>query len=490
MYIYDLIPNINLEDYETEFKAIIKEGQYVQGGKTYRYEYGWLKEFVAFSNTDGGKIYIGVENSTHKIVSLTHTDVDKISLMIHRLVKQHITPDIIYDIEAIKAEEKNPRYILRVTIKKNRFIPVFLKQDGISVCYVRHFGITSVATPEEIVKLCYKNTTVSYDSLFSNIKFDPADFTNLNTYYHKVHGKELTFKELVSIGFVNQEGFLSNGALMFKDDYKDENTALITCTKYLGIDKGGDIFLNNERFASNLLDEYERISAFINSNIDNGFKKTAEGQEEINSYPSRAITEAIINALANRDYLLTSTQIEINIFKDRLEITSPGSLVSGKWLKDEHDLKDIIPIRRNNVICSVFMMLKLMEEKGSGFDKIETEYENADFSHKPFINSDSTSVTITLPNLLFEKGVLKTSEFPKISVSLPLTSKNDYSILSYCYFSEKTITQIANMLKIKPSTYLRNSIKKLVTDNLLKVYSSKDGINKYIANKDYIKLDY
>ena len=492
MYIYDLFPNINLEDYETEFKGTIKEGIYEQDNKKYHYEYGWLKEFVAFSNTNGGKIFVGVDNNTHKIISYTHKEVDKLSLMIHRLVKQNIVPSISYEIKALKVDETSvePRYILLVTVKKNDFIPVFLKQDGISVCYIRHFGITSIATPEEIVRLCYQNTIFSYDSLFSNEKYNINDFQTLNKYYKEIYNRDLDKKELISIGFIDQNNNLSNGALMFKDDFKNENIALIACTKFNGIDKGESIFLNNERFSSNLLEEFEQATKFIESNNDHGFKKLAIGQKEVFSYPKRAITEALINALAHRNYLLNNSQIEINIFKDRLEIISPGSLVSGKWLINEYNLKDIIPTRRNNVICSVFMMLKLMEERGSGFDKIEKEYETEDYLHQPFINADSNSVTITLPNLLYEKGIIKNSEAPKILVSLPMQGKNDYEILSYCFYKEKSITEIANFLEIKPSTYLRNAIKQLVQQGLLQVLKIDNSSNKYITNKEFVKLDY
>lgn len=492
MFIYELIPNLNVEDYETEFKKTIKEGLYEQNGKKNHYEYGWLKEFVALANTNGGRIYIGVENSTRKIVSFNHAEVDRLSLMIHRLAKGKIVPSISYGIKAIeaKASKKEPRYILEITIAKNDFIPVFLKQDGFSVCYVRHFGVTSIATPEQIVRLCYQNTVFSYDSQFSNVKFDIDDFQKLNAYHKKIYGQDVNAKILLSIGFINQEGFLSNGALLFKDDFADESLALVSCCKLSGIDKGDSIFLNNERFASNLLDEFERIMKFIESNNDKGFEKLPVGQKEVISYPTRAVAEAVINALAHRDYLHCNGQIEINAYKDRLEIASPGSIVSGKYLKNERDLKNIIPLRRNNVICSVFTLLKLMEEKGSGFDKIEREYENADYPHRPFVNSDENSVSITLPNLLFEAGVVQLGESPRILVSLPLNGKNDEKILSYCYFKAKTITEIADILHIKPSTYLRNEIRRLTESKLLKAYSSPDNINRYMSNREFVKLGY
>ena len=289
MFIYELMPDINLEDYNNEFKGIIKEGIKYKDDKEKRYEYGWLKELVAFSNTEGGNLYIGVENLTHKIMALSHQEVDKITLMIHRLVKQDITPEISYRIEAIEVQSKEnePRYILLVKVKKNKFTPVFLKQNGINVCYIRHFGKTSIASTNEMVRLCYQNTSFSYDSIFTNTKFDLNNFTKLNSYYNKIKNKDLNVKELISIGFIDEDQNLSNGALMFKDDFKDESLALINCTKYEGINKGGDYFFNNRCFASNLLDEYEKILDFILTNSNQGFKKVVNGRIDVTSYPNK-----------------------------------------------------------------------------------------------------------------------------------------------------------------------------------------------------------
>ena len=84
---------------------------------------------------------------------------------------------------------------------------------------------------------------------------------------------------------------------------------------------------------------------------------------------------------------------EINLFNNRLEIISPGSLVGSKWLKNEKDLASIPPLRRNEVICNVFYICKLMEKRGSGFDKIEEEYLPYDKKYRPYLNSNNFIIT-------------------------------------------------------------------------------------------------
>ena len=89
------------------------------------------------------------------------------------------------------------------------------------------------------------------------------------------------------------------------------------------------------------------------------------------SYPFKALDEGIINALAHRNYFINGSQIESNLFKDRLEIISLGALLNSPYLNKEKDLASIPPIRRNEVICNFFTFLKLMEKKWKRFDKIK-----------------------------------------------------------------------------------------------------------------------
>lgn len=105
-----LFTESGLEDKKTEYKGIIKEGKN-ENGKSL--ELGWLKNIVAFANTDGGRLLIGVEDKSHKIVALDKKTADKTILLIHRQIKERIEPDISYDIKGINVNlGDDTRYFL------------------------------------------------------------------------------------------------------------------------------------------------------------------------------------------------------------------------------------------------------------------------------------------------------------------------------------------------------------------------------------------
>lgn len=468
MYIEELFPGVNLEDENIEFKGIIEEGEYSKSKKE-RKEFGWLKELVAFANTSGGSIYVGVNNKTHTIMSLDHNTFDSISLMVQRLVKEHIEPMLDYKIEKKIVPDTSPiRYILIINVNPSKYLPVTLHFNGTGSIFCRHFGQCSLATSEEIRAMVLNNSNVSYDCLSSNLKFYKKDFSLLyELYKSRNDGKELNEKILISIGFMSIDGVLNKGALLFKDNYHLDNT-LVRCTQFLGSNKGDNIFYANQDFQENLLLEYIHIKEFILNRVANGFIKNGDTRKPLISYPERALEEGLINALAHRNYFIIGSQIEINLYNDRLEIISPGSLISKNWLKHEKSLSSIPPLRRNPLICNVFSLLKLMEMKGSGFDKIEQEYLGYGENYRPYVDSDNSVFSLTLPNLSHYGGLVMSQDNPNVHIIDDAVNAKELKILSYCYNQARSASQIADFLNIKPSTYFRkNLLLKLVEKGYL-----------------------
>ena len=105
----------------------------------------------------------------------------------------------------------------------------------------------------------------------------------------------------------------------------------------------------------------------------------------IDAYPARALFEGVVNAVAHRDYYLDGTQIQVELFKDRLEISSPGGFYRGEKLGKTYDLTRIISKRRNELIAGILVACNVMEASGTGFDKIVEEYASADDAHRPYI---------------------------------------------------------------------------------------------------------
>lgn len=485
MLFEELISGVNIESENTEFKGIIEEGKKNDGS---RKENGWLKTIVAFANTTGGDLYIGVENKSHKIVSLDHETADRIILMIHRLIKERIQPRIRYTVHTIPVPDTKPlRYIIQVHTEPSSELPVTLKENGLLGIYVRNYGITETATPEQIRDLVLSSESVPYDTAITDQTWHKDDFSHL---FHLAEERKIhvTEKQLMSIGFMSEEKKLSKGALLFRDDCRDSCTT-VSMTLWPDFTKGSDIVLANEVFTGDLITGIQKMQEFIRNHSANGYQKEADRRISYFSYPQRSVTEGVVNAVAHRNYYIQGAQIEVNIFKDRLEITSPGSLLGVRKVQKETNISSIIPRRRNEVICEILSICRYMEKKGSGFDKIEEDYINADKKHRPYISADGTCFTLTLPDLTWNGADSFSENGGKhIEVLQILNGKNDKEILSYCYDTPHTAGEIAAHLGLSPSTYFRkNTLSRLTEEGLL--FSRKKGrTSLYQSNKAKIRL--
>lgn len=118
-------------------------------------------------------------------------------------------------------------------------------------------------------------------------------------------------------------------------------------------------------------------------------------------YPDRAVLEGVVNALIHRNYMEIGSEVHIDMFDDRIEIYSPGGMVSGISLEGK-DLLKIPSKRRNPILADIFSRLKYMERRGSGFKKILADYEGQvefDETKMPVFEANNDDFTLTLYNL-------------------------------------------------------------------------------------------
>ena len=485
MFIQELVPNVNLEDMEVEFKGILKEGKKKTDDD--REELEWLKAICAFANTNGGTIYVGVDNQTHKILSLDHETIDHLVLMVRRLSTIHLDPLPYIGFKPIAVPNTLPtRYVLAIKVQKPQQLPVVLKYKGFMSAYVRRFGCVSVATSEELRNILYSSEEIPFDSPIGDEIFDPADFTYMFKLYESKHNRPLTADMLISVGFMDKEHHLCRGAAFFKDDCDDERTLLVA-TSFPGLDKGGLLLSHRETFKGNLLKELEFAFNYVNSHSFSGIKKTELGAVPTYSYPARSLTEAIANAIGHRNYYLTGSQIEVNLFRDHLDIVSPGSFVGGKWLREETNLGVIPPVRRNHVICRVLGFYNYMDTLGTGLDKIEEDYERYGAEYKPRASSDDRCFILSLADLCYS-GFAKLGQAVRLANIDDLSGKHDQKVLEYCYLYSHTAKEIAEYLGIGASSYFRKNVLDRLVEKGLLFSTDARGVTTYATNKTAVHL--
>lgn len=471
MYLEELVQDVQLESDKLECKAVLNREDVV----------GWLKSVAGFANASGGDFFIGVKDKTNQLIGFDRKSADNERNYFNNQVNEHLVPRPQMQIGFIRYEiNGNERFIIRVHIAESAVKPVILKYKNIPSIFMRRDGFTNGATYEEIIDMSVKSKNTQYDILVSDVKYDATNLKVLREFYAEHNdGKELKEKLLRSLGFVNEEGYLVNGAVLFTDDYKGKKTE-VQCSVFSGINKGSERIITINRFDGNLIATIRYMVEFVNQRMNHGMIKLQDTRVNIDAYPARALFEGIINAVAHRDYYLDGTQIQLDMFKDRLEISSPGGFYRGEKLGKTYDLSGIISKRRNELIAGVLVACNVMEAAGTGFDKITEEYAKADDAHKPYIYSTSDHFTLVLPDLTYENGV-QDEMIPMLTFApVPKGTNLDEKVLSFCYYKAHKVAEIAEYLGVSNSTYLRKKVLGNLEEN---GYLEKSKVSRSIYYK-------
>ena len=449
MFLEQILGDVQLESDRFECKGRLNREDLV----------GWLKTIAGFANASGGDFYIGVEDKTNKLIGFDRASADNERNFFNNRVNEHLTPRPPLKIEFLRYTiHSAERFVIHVQVAESAVKPIILKYKGIPAIFMRREGFTNGATYDEIIEMSVRSKNTQYDRLYSDVLYDPADFETLQA-FHREHndGKPLTDKALQSIGFFDEHKHLANGALLFSDAYGGQKTEVM-CSVFSGFHKGSERIVTVNRYHGNLIEVIGAMTTFVAQRMNHSIIKLEDGRINRDAYPSRALFEGVINAVAHRDYFLDGTQIQVDMFVDRLELSSPGGFYRGDPFKKTYDLSGIISKRRNELIASVLVLCNVMESAGTGFDKIMEDYQNADDAHRPYICSASDHFTLVLPDLTYEPGLSEKNE-PMLLISpVPEGTRHDEQVLSYCFYQARKGGDIAEHLKMSDSSYFRKNV--------------------------------
>lgn len=157
----------------------------------------------------------------------------------------------------------------------------------------------------------------------------------------------------ISFGLADEDGYLTNAGALFADE-SPIRCSRVFCTRWNGLDKSGGTIdaLDDAEYSSSVISLIENGEAFIKRNNKVMWRKTNNSREEMPEYVERSYHEALINAVAHRDYLVYGSEVHIDIYDDRLEIYSPGGMPDGSLIQ-KRDPLTVPSIRRNPVLADV-----------------------------------------------------------------------------------------------------------------------------------------
>lgn len=356
----------------------------------------WCKSISAFANTLGGFLIFGISDD-NQIVGLETPDKD--AELISEIIKTRLNPIPEFKI-SFHTEDGN--VLLIVQVFKGEETPYYYSGDGLLEAYVRIGNESAKASPIELKRLVLRGRNTTFDSQNSMYKVEDYAFSKLRERYKKWTGNSFDEKDLVSFGLATKQGYLTNAGALIADE-SPIRYSRIFCTRWNGLNKSGGTFdaLDDAEYEGSVLSLIENGEAFIKRNAKMMWKKTANSREEMPEYVERSYHEALVNAIAHRDYLINGSEVHIDIYDDRLEIYSPGGMPDGSNIQ-ERDPVTVPSTRRNPVLADVFNRLGYMERKGSGFAKILDNYAfqvNYTDEKKPYFRSDRYQFTVIMPNL-------------------------------------------------------------------------------------------
>jgi ATP-dependent DNA helicase RecG len=282
------------------------------------------REIVAFANSEGGRIFIGVNDKGEvKGISITN----KIKSEILDLARNCDPP------VTISLDEYNNVLIINV-------------EEGIKKPYrcsagffIRQGSNSQKLSTDEIRDFFSKEGKIFFDETIHNqFSFDNGfDKSLFDAFLKKARLSKVIPDEniLQNIGILTETKKFKNAGVLFfcKDITPFLPHAIITCVLYKGTDKV--YILDRKDFTEDILTNYENTINFISRNIRLSYKIDSAGpRKEILEIPAEALREAIVNAIAHRDYNEKGANIQIDIFDDRLEISNPGGLVAALKKED------------------------------------------------------------------------------------------------------------------------------------------------------------
>ncbi|MDD4828276.1 MAG: ATP-binding protein [Bacteroidales bacterium] len=327
----------------------------------------WLKSVSAFANSSGGTLFFGIDNNGH-ITGLDNIQSD--AEYISEQIKVRLDP--IPDFE-LSAHMENGNPLLKLKVQTGVLTPYYYYYDGSRTAFVRVGNESVLATATQLNNLVLKGRNITYDSLPT--EYHPGDFTFrvLANTYKKQTNRNFDEKLLQSFGFIAPSGNLTNSGLLFADNCPLRHSRLF-CTRWNGNLKGSiaDDALDDKEYQGNLIDLLRQGVEFIANNSKRRWRKTATGRINKPDYAERAVFEALVNALIHRDYSVLGSEVHIDMYDNRLVISSPGGMFDGTLIQNRN-IDEVPSSRRNPVLADVFAQLNYMEKRGSGLRKICNE---------------------------------------------------------------------------------------------------------------------
>ena len=405
----------------------------------------YMKTVVAFANGRGGRIVFGVDDKTLNIVGMNPDTIFQTMDSITNAISDSCEPKIYPDVTLQSIDDKT---IIVVEIHPGPMRPYYIKNKGlVDGTYVRVAGTSRHAEGYMLKELILEGQNRYFDNEpCEYLEINEDDIKDLcdkmkkiaieNTWNdeEKAAIRDVTKNILITWGILKED----NGKIIPTNAYalltgKMQIQPTIQCAVFKG--KTRAYFVDRREFSGPIQDQVQLAFQYVLEKINMGMQIKGIYRQDVYELPINSVRELIANAVAHRNYLEPGN-IQVAIFDDRLEVTSPGMLLNTVSIKKMIEGYSRL---RNPAIANAFAYMKIIEKWGTGIPRILRECKeyglkkpelidfDGDFRVNMYRREEKSKTTQTTTQITTKTTTQTTTQITT-QTTIKLT-KNDHEIL-------------------------------------------------------------
>jgi ATP-dependent DNA helicase RecG len=328
------------------------------------------EEVCAFANIAGGYLIIGIDDKN----TIQGVEIDNKSRSAIENVISDISPAVRHTMYPVEVGEKSV-WVIDVLPGKNK--PYVFS----GAVYIREGSNTQkLTTAEEMRSFFQQSECIFFDEIPCR-KFDMkhdldtefvSEFKMLAGYHQDIPNEHL----FNNLKLYTEDGYFKNGAVLFFGKRPDDllDSAFVRCVLFDGVDKR--YIEDDKRMYGPLYRQYEQALAWLKKHLKVRYDIEGQGgrpRRELWEIPEAVLKEALVNALAHRDYYDKGARITVELFDDRLVVTNPGGLVSSI----PPEKFGTISRSRNPLVFGLMERIRMVEYIGSGVMRMRKAMKDA-----------------------------------------------------------------------------------------------------------------
>lgn len=419
----------------------------------------YMKSVIAFANSYGGKIIFGVEDKTREIVGVEEEKAFQVMDSIANAISDSCEPAIIPDITLQTVENKKLIVVeIAASTQRPYYIKALGRENGV---YIRVSGTTRHADETRLKELMFEGANKSYDqAICLGFEITDKDIVDLcDSLYETAVNNCYSEETKQEIKKPTRNNLLSWGIIAEKDGktYPTNSFALLTGNEIIptkiqcGVFKGDNraIFVDRREFTGPIQNQIEEAYKYVLSKINLGAEIDGLYRQDMYELPIGSIREIIANAVTHRSYLEPGN-VQVALYDNRLEVTSPGMLLNGVTIEK---IKKGYSKVRNRAIANAFSYMRIIEEWGSGIPRMFDEFSKYGLAEPELVDMDGDfRVNFYRSSVTLKVTEKVTDKFTEREMSVIRLIKNNPRITTTAMSMElgksrKTISAIIKSLK-------------------------------------------